>query len=97
MAGEQVERWRSSQKDFIAVTDTVKLSSSAKPMVLPGAEWRAVVATVPADQIVDLHTKYGGDLFSPNVRDYLGSRGTAANINHQIEMTAREEPGNFWV
>ncbi len=31
------------------------------------------------------------------MRDYLGSRRTARNINRQIERTVQEEPQNFWV
>jgi hypothetical protein len=41
--------------------------------------------------------KYGGQLSSANVRDYLGSRTTTRNINRQIEKTAQEDPQNFWI
>src|SRR5690606_20417067 len=36
------------------------------------------------------------DLFSANVRDYLGARHSDANINHGIRQTAESSPENFW-
>ena len=81
----------------IKIEDEVILISSTAPQELCSGNWRATTATVSGDQVSALVSKYGADLYSSNVRDYLGSRDTARNINKQIERTARESPENFWV
>lgn len=55
------------------------------------------MAAVPAQDLVALRVKYGEALSSANVRDYLGSRQTARNINRQMERTALDQPRNFLV
>ncbi len=47
--------------------------------------------------MADLYHKYGTDLFSANLRGYLGSRDSDSNINNGIKTSARDEPGNFYV
>lgn len=41
--------------------------------------------------------EHGKNLFSANVRDYLGSRRSDKNINNNIKNTASHEPDMFWV
>ncbi len=93
----EVEKWRRTTHETVSVHDTITLSSSFPPQLILSAEWQAAVAAVPASELVELRTKYGEALFSANVRDYLGSRQTARNINRQIERTALEQPRNFLV
>ncbi len=81
----------------IRIDEEVILTSSTAPQELYSGNWRATTATVSGDQFSALVVKYGADLYSSNVRDYLGSRNTARNINKQIERTAREHPADFWV
>lgn len=81
----------------IRIDDEVILTSSTAPQEMSSENWRATTATVSGDQFSALVAKYGTDLYSSNVRDYLGSRDTARNINKQIERTARKHPENFWV
>jgi hypothetical protein len=65
-------------------------------MIEDGKEWRAAYATVPGSWLKALHDKYGpGDLFSGNVRDFLGTRG-GSSVNQSIQRTARDRPGDFW-
>jgi len=94
---EIVDGWRLSQHEAISINDSIEIESTIDPQKLESTEWKAVIAAVPAKQIVDLRTKYGDKLSSANVRDYLGSRKSARNINRQIEKTAQEEPKNFWI
>ena len=49
------------------------------------------------EDLSSLVGKYGDDLFSANIRDYLGKRTSGRNINHQISQTAVDRPENFWV
>lgn len=92
-----VEEWRRAQHENISIHDDITLTSTILPQKLESPEWHSVIASIPADQLVRLRTKYGDALFSANLRDYLGSRQAARNINRQIEKTAQEEPSNFWV
>lgn len=94
---ETVEEWLVGQHESITVQDEVVLESLDTPVRRSQTEWEAVVATIRGADLVDLHSRFGEQLSSANVRDYLGSRESARNINRQIEKTARDEPGNFWV
>ena len=62
-----------------------------------GKQWSAYQTILPGRFFYELYKKHGLDLFSANVRDYLGSRASDLNINHGIKQTAEDEPGNFWV
>lgn len=62
-----------------------------------GENWRAILTSVPAKWLQELHLKHGNSLFSANYRDYLGSSRRRGNINLQITQTAEAEPLNFWV
>ena len=53
--------------------------------------------TINGEDLSSLVGKYGDDLFSANIRDYLGKRTSGRNINHQISQTAVDRPENFWV
>nr|WP_246226866.1 AIPR family protein [Rathayibacter agropyri] len=52
---------------------------------------------VPGAWLFDLFAEHKEELFSANVRDYLGSRNSDANINNGIKQTAESEPGDFAV
>lgn len=60
-------------------------------------DWQAYVTAIPATWLFKLYNKYGTDLFSADVRDYLGSRGSDDNINNGIKKTAKDDPEHFWV
>jgi hypothetical protein len=92
-----VEEWRRSRHEAITVHEDVTLTSSIAPQEIQHGEWQAVLASVPMQQLIDLYDIYRDALFSANVRDYLGSRESARNINRQIERTVQEEPENFFV
>jgi hypothetical protein len=92
-----VEDWRRSQHEAISVQDVIKLRSLTEPQVYQTAEWHAVVMIVPVEELIRLREKYGDELSSANVRDYLGSRQQTRNINRQIEQTVKNEPDNFLV
>jgi AIPR protein len=64
---------------------------------IEGWDWSAYQTFVPGSLIYDLFSTHGTDLFSANVRDYLGSRDSDANINSGIKETATTNPENFWV
>jgi hypothetical protein len=63
---------------------------------LKGSDWAAYVTAVPATWLHGLYKEYGMDLFSANVRGYLGSRHSDKNINFGIKQTAQSDPSHFW-
>lgn len=64
---------------------------------IQGSDWTAYQTYIPGTLIYNLYSKHRTDLFSANVRDYLGSRESDANINNAIKETAINGPENFWV
>lgn len=78
------------------VNDEIKIDIDAGFLV-EGEAWSAYVTAVPARVLHRLYVKHKTRLFSANVRDYLGSRKSDANINHGIKQTALNSPRDFWV
>ena len=60
-------------------------------------DWTSVVTTVRGSWLHQLYHRYPTDLFSANLRGYLGSRESDSNINNGIKMTAHQQPKNFYV
>lgn len=80
----------------ILVNDEIRIEiDSGFP--IEGDDWKAYVTAVPAKVLHRLYGKHKTRLFSANVRDYLGSRKSDANINHGIKQTAQSAPRDFWV
>lgn len=80
----------------ILVNDDIRIDIDAG-FPMEGADWKAYVTAIPARVLHRLYIKHKTRLFSANVRDYLGSRKSDANINYGIKQTAQESPRNFWV
>lgn len=80
----------------ILVTDNINTTVKGGYSI-EGNDWAAYQTFVPGSLIFDWYSKWSTDLFSANVRDYLGSRESDANINNSIKDTAVESPENFWV
>jgi hypothetical protein len=79
----------------ILVTDKIALTVPVGFRV-NGTKWAAYQTILPGKFFYDLFKKHGLDLFSANIRDYLGSRASDSNINYGIKQTAEEEPDNFF-
>lgn len=60
-----------------------------------GDGWKAYSTAIQAGQLRNLWSTHQARLMSPNVRDYLGIRRSATNINYGIKQTAISEPRNF--
>jgi hypothetical protein len=81
----------------IVVTDDIHLTAVTPPQEITGPGWKALSTTLRASQLAELVGKYGDNIYSANIRDYLGVRVYARNINQQIARTAKENPTRFWV
>lgn len=80
----------------INVVDKISIVSS-DAFEVAGDKWRALMTTVTGVWLHDLYKRYHVNLFSANVRDYLGSRASDSNINNGIKQSAEKAPGDFWV
>jgi hypothetical protein len=93
---ETLDAWYSDTLSPILVSDSfaVEVDSGFE---IRGNEWKAYVTAVPARFLSRVYRKYKSKAFSANVRDYLGSRRSDANINNGIKRSAEESPDDFWV
>lgn len=91
-----IENWYLSLSKPILITDkfTIPIPGGYR---ITNADWEAYVTTVPAKWLHEQFQKYKTDLFSTNVRDYLGSRDSDENINFGIKETGEKDPKRFWV
>jgi hypothetical protein len=64
---------------------------------LAGDDWESFSTTIAVRDLYVLYKRYDKDLFSANVRDYLGIIKSDLNINNNIKRTAINEPGKFCV
>lgn len=93
-----LEEWYLGTKAPILVTEELEVPlPPERGFPNTGSNWTAFSTSVPAHWLRDLYVKHGRKLFSANVRDYLGSRHSDRNINHNIKETARTRPDMFWV
>ena len=80
----------------IRITDEIEITSPHAFEVASG-DWKSLVATITGQKLFQLYEKYKIDLFSSNLRDYLGSTTSDSNINNGIKSTANQSPADFWV
>lgn len=92
---KKLEEWYRSINIPILVSDPLEIDVE-DGFEERGDNWTAYATSLSGRTLRDLFEKYGGQLFSANVRGYLGSRRSDKNINNKIKFTAEEEPSNFW-
>jgi hypothetical protein len=92
----QFEKLYSASGSPILVTAEVRTVVETGYQI-SGGDWSAFQTFVPGTLIYKLFSEHKADLFSANVREYLGSRESDANINNGIKETATNSPDNFWV
>lgn len=93
---ETLEAWYLETLSPILVNDEIKIDIESGFALKAGA-WQAYITAVPARVLHRLYNRHKTRLFSANVRDYLGSRKSDANINNSIKRTAQSSPEDFWV
>ena len=92
----QLDRLYMQAERTVIVTDEIT-TMVPDAIEIKEEDWTSVVTTVRGSWLHDLYHRYKTDLFSANLRGYLGSRESDSNINNGIKTTAREQPGNFYV
>lgn len=96
ICGPELERLYTQAERTVIVTDVIE-TIIPEAVEVSGAGWSSIMTTVKGEWLNQLYHKYKTDLFSANLRGYLGSRDSESNINNGIKTTAKEEPGNFYV
>jgi hypothetical protein len=96
VGSQTLERWYQGSKRTIKVTDKFSLKVS-DAIETSSERWSSVTTLVQGSWLHGMFADHKEDLFSANVRDYLGSRRSDANINNGIKETALAEPSDFAV
>jgi hypothetical protein len=92
----QLDRLYTQAERTVIVTDKIK-AMVPDAIEIKEADWTSVVTTVRGSWLHELYHRYKTDLFSANLRGYLGSRESDTNINNGIKTTAHVQPKNFYV
>lgn len=91
-----LDDWYAETQSPILVSDTFKIRVSTG-FEVGGRKWKAYVTTIPGRFLYKAFRKHRTKLFSANVREYLGSRRSDANINNGIKQSTQQSPADFWV
>jgi AIPR protein len=92
----QLDDWYKALTTPILVVDPFEVDIIGGYSI-DGDDWSAFVTAVPAKWLHQIFNQYKDDLFSANIRGYLGSRKADANINNGIKTTASSDASRFWV
>ncbi len=92
----QLDRLYMQAERTVIVTDEI-VTNVPDAIEINSSDWTSLVTTVKGSWLRELYTQYKTDLFSANLRGYLGSRESDSNINNGIKKTAQEQPHNFYV
>ncbi len=92
----QLDRLYTQAERTVIVTDEIT-AVIPDAIEIKGNDWKSVVTVVRGSWLQTLYKTYGTDLFSANLRAYLGSRESDSNINNGIKTTAQEHPENFYI
>lgn len=96
VCAEELERKWVSISANILIKDVFEIPYS-EGLTMTEKKWKSFVTSVSLNWAYQQFKKYGTDLFSANVRDYLGIIKRNNNINSEIQSTAQNDPSNFWV
>jgi AIPR protein len=80
----------------IQVTEELTLPAS-EIIHQSGPGWRACVLSLNGAVLYKLYEDNKNALFSANLRDFLGARKVAGNVNNRIKETVEHKPGDFFV
>lgn len=92
----QLDHLYTQAERTIIVTDDIS-TIVQDAIEIKEVDWTSVITIVHGSWLHSLYHRYKTDLFSANLRGYLGSRDSESNINNSIKMTAHDQPRNFYV
>jgi len=86
-----------SAKGVIQVNTEVDLDSAEEMSRQVTSGWNAYTFPLNGATLYALYEAHGDDLFSANLRDFLGVRKSSGNVNNRIKETVENNPENFYV
>lgn len=92
----RLESWYKESQSPILVNDSFDLECDSG-YCISGPSWKSYATAISARFLYRAYKKFKTDLFSANIRDYLGSRSSDSNINNAIKNTIENDTSNFWV
>ncbi len=81
---------------IIQVTDDIEIPAD-EILTIPGSGWNSFVLTVKGEVLRQLYDTHKSALFSANLRDFLGLRNNARNVNSTIRDTIQQRPNEFFI
>ncbi|OAN83002.1 hypothetical protein A8B81_08175 [Sulfitobacter pontiacus] len=96
VSSDQIQHLYKQAEQTIIVTNVFELQVG-DALEVKQTDWSSVVTYIRGSWLKELYSQFGTDLFSANLRGYLGSRESDANINNNIKNTAADEANNFFV
>lgn len=93
---ESIEDVYRRGKAPILVSDTFTFETKGG-FEVAGPTWNTYCTAVRADALRTIWADHKSALLSPNIREYLGSRKSTQNINHNIKLTAQGNPKDFLI
>lgn len=96
LSDEMLEKSYTETNTPILVSEPISFSSPPGLEFREG-EWQCLVVPLQLSLLQELYKKHKTDLFSANVRDFLGVKAGDSNINYQMQKSLSEKPQNFFV
>jgi len=96
ISSETLEKLYTDTSTPILVNESFSLTSDSVLQFEEG-DWNCVVIPLQISKLQQWYQKYSTDLFSANVRDFLGVKAGDSNINYQMQKSLAEKPQNFFV
>lgn len=94
---ETLSTWYKSSSVPILVTDSFEIETPNGGYEIVGDNWNSYMTAIPLTFLFDNYKKYKDNLFSSNIRGYLGSLNNKNNINNGIKNTVETSPSNFLI
>ena len=91
-----LEDWYIGITTPILVANEIEIEN-VEGFFLNQSDWKVFSSHISGRKLYELFDNHKTNLFSANIRDYLGSRKSDSNINNGIKNTAEKKPDNFFV
>jgi hypothetical protein len=96
IATEDLDKLYTDTSTPILVNETIDFETRPG-LTFEEGEWKCFVVPLQLKILRQLYNKHKTNLFSANVRDFLGVKSGDSNINYQMQKSLRESPQNFFV
>jgi hypothetical protein len=96
ISSEDLEKLYSDTNTPILVNEAVEFETD-QGLTFNEDEWKCFVVPLKLSLLRKLYQNHKTNLFSANVRDFLGVKSGDSNINYQMQKSLKENPRNFFV